>query len=122
MDTAADSSAILELISEESSSELLQTQMNLTMSDTASLSTFRPDSHGISSRGAINSTSKIYSQMTHKPKFAEFTCSPAEVYTYVCAITREVIPHALWGCDKNRKMILQRAYTHYILSSIILCF
>ncbi|KAH8117878.1 hypothetical protein DFH11DRAFT_1474784, partial [Phellopilus nigrolimitatus] len=54
--------------------------------------------------------SKANSQMKYKPKFAEFTCSYAEVFLYARAVTKAVIPYALWGCAQNRKTMMLRAF------------
>ena len=54
------------------------------------------------------SVSKTQPSADLKPKFAEFTCSHKEVYLFVCAVTNEIIPGALWGCKKNRKIVYGR--------------
>ncbi|KAL5526463.1 EST2 [Sanghuangporus sanghuang] len=103
-DTKADSSAILELISENAAEEL-QTQMNYTMSTMTARPTFGRQGRGSVHSSAMESLSKVQSQVKLKPKFAEFICSYAEVYLYVCVVTKSIIPHSLWGCEKNRKMV-----------------
>ncbi|KAL5504247.1 EST2 [Sanghuangporus vaninii] len=103
-DTKVDSGTILELISENASEEL-QTQMNYTMSTITARSTLGRQGRGSVRSSAMESLSKMQSQVKLKPKFAEFICSHAEVYLYVCAVTKSVIPHSLWGCEKNRKMV-----------------
>ena len=108
MDDTADSSVILELISEEISDLGLQTQINdrsvTGISDLSVLST--RNGHG----GSVSKTSAT----KYKPKFAEFMCTHAEVFLYVRYITKTVIPFEFWGCHRNRRTMLSRK--HVILS------
>ncbi|KAI5122895.1 hypothetical protein M0805_007573 [Coniferiporia weirii] len=102
-DSTVDSSVILDLISEEISEVRLQTQMDLDRSTQPTISDFT----SLSILGGNRRLSLLRtSQTKYKPKFAEFTCSYAEVFLYVRAVSKVVVPYALWGCERNRKTIL----------------
>ena len=64
---------------------------------------------------------KTQAQAKLKPKFAEFTCNIAEVYLFVCVITKEVIPHAFWGSHNNRKTAFSRAWSEFLFLQNNLC-
>ncbi|KZT07774.1 uncharacterized protein LAESUDRAFT_772394 [Laetiporus sulphureus 93-53] len=44
----------------------------------------------------------------HKPRFAEFACSFAEVSRYAILATNAVIPRAFWGSGANRRVVYKR--------------
>lgn len=50
-------------------------------------------------------------QAQAKPRFADFSCSHAEVYRFVASIILTVIPRAFWGSQKNLKAILSHVVT-----------
>ena len=80
--------------------------MNYSLSSVTAQSTFGRHGKG----GSGNRVSELQSQAKLKPKFAEFICTYAEVYLYVCAVTKSVIPDSLWGCKKNREVVFGRKY------------
>ncbi|TFK45864.1 hypothetical protein OE88DRAFT_1639310 [Heliocybe sulcata] len=74
----------------------------------------------ISDRSIVNhALSQARKGAKLKPRFAEFACSHLEVYRYAMLVTKAVIPHALWGSQKNFRVIAQcqayRLLIHYIL-------
>ena len=115
----ADSSAILELISENVAEEI-QTQMKYSLSSATALSTFGRHWTGDSGNRASETFPKLQSQAKLKPKFAEFICTYAEVYLYVCAVTKSVIPDSLWGSKKNREVVFGREYFDTFQGSILI--
>ena len=50
-----------------------------------------------------------------KPRFAEFTCTYTEVFLYVMAVTRVVIPYELWGCKGNFQAVMEGRFTYLLL-------
>ncbi|KAG8970574.1 hypothetical protein FRC03_006703 [Tulasnella sp. 419] len=46
-----------------------------------------------------------------KPKFAEFACSHNDVYRFVVAATKQVIPEAFWGSQANFRVLLKHVQT-----------
>lgn len=42
-----------------------------------------------------------------KPRFVDFTCSYVEVFQYVVAVIKAIIPNTLWGSKKNFKTVMQ---------------
>ena len=75
----------------------------------------------VTSVRGTNISTRAASQVKLKPKFAEYTCGHVEVYKYVCAVTKEVIPLELWGCARNRGMALQRElYLYLMLYNLIM--
>lgn len=97
----ADSAVILGLISDDNSENYLQSQLLNSSEDTT------PSVPQNS--GAVNNTSSMASKGDHpkqKPKFSEFTCRHNEVYLFVRSVTKAVIPHELWGCHHNKKVIM----------------
>ncbi|KAK7690659.1 hypothetical protein QCA50_005758 [Cerrena zonata] len=97
---AMDSSVILEMMSE--TSMVLCSQGPLSLNDSL-------DSHGntIIAKGLT----QLREDSKNKPRFAEFTCSYAEVFHYVMAITKVVVPYELWGCQRNYKLIANHVKT-----------
>ncbi|THH05865.1 hypothetical protein EW145_g4492 [Phellinidium pouzarii] len=97
-DSTVDSSVILELISEELSEVQLHNQIDVDTTD---------DFASVSMRGgSYKSRLSKGSQIKYKPKFSEYTCSYAEVFLYVRAVSKVVVPHAFWGCIRNRKAVM----------------
>ncbi|PAV16223.1 telomerase reverse transcriptase [Pyrrhoderma noxium] len=97
----ADSAVILGLISDDNSENYLQSQLLSSSEDT--IPSVPQNS------GDVNNTSSMASKGDHpkqKPKFSEFTCRHNEVYLFVRSVTRAVIPHELWGCHHNKKVIM----------------
>ncbi|KAL4243808.1 Telomerase reverse transcriptase [Abortiporus biennis] len=93
--TPLDSSIILEMMSETSIQFCSQNkQINSSIS-------FDSDGNTILPEGL----SELHRQVKNKPRFAEFACSPSEVYCYAIVITKAVIPNAFWGSDENFKVI-----------------
>ncbi|KAF7424166.1 hypothetical protein PC9H_009469 [Pleurotus ostreatus] len=86
-----DSTTILEMMSEDSST---------LFSQPAQLDTSMDTSRYEASLGAID-------QAKPRPKFAEFACGYVEVYRYVAAITHCVIPKAFWGSEANYRLIMR---------------
>ncbi|KAF5367406.1 hypothetical protein D9758_003636 [Tetrapyrgos nigripes] len=89
--TLLDSSVILQLISENSSEPLLQTQQPV--------GEISLDSAGNSILGHFSTQTK------NKPRFAEFCFHVNEVYRYVVLVTNAVIPKRFWGSEANFKLI-----------------
>ncbi|TCD64911.1 hypothetical protein EIP91_003447 [Steccherinum ochraceum] len=89
-----DSSIILEMVSEHS----IQLHSQAVISDPSI-------SHDIGSTTFGSALSQIQRQAKHKPRFAEFACSHAEVYYYAVCVTKAVVPLSLWGSEKNFKVI-----------------
>ena len=103
-DASINSSVILELIAEETTQDLLRTQ--------ASEKSILGNINDMST--SMRRISFPKTQSNHKPKFAEFMCSHAEVFLYVRAITKVVIPNEFWGCYRNRRTVLHRKYKAFL--------
>ncbi|KAI0635988.1 hypothetical protein C8Q77DRAFT_606942 [Trametes polyzona] len=55
----------------------------------------------------VHDLSQARRQTKYKPKFAEFVCSPGEVYRYVVLVTKAVVPQAFWGSARNFDVVMQ---------------
>ncbi|PSR75587.1 hypothetical protein PHLCEN_2v9067, partial [Hermanssonia centrifuga] len=112
-----DSSVILEMMSEDSF------QLNSQAFHPNHTVSFDSTGQPISAQG-LSQSSK---QAKKKPRFAEFTCSHAEVYCYAVLVTKLVIPPAFWGSKKNfavvkskiQTLISARRYETFTLHSIL---
>ncbi|KAJ1301223.1 hypothetical protein OPQ81_003632 [Rhizoctonia solani] len=98
-----DQSKILELMSEYSHS--ITASYMLSQIPEKSYQIFHPSlvfPHG-ASEAAL--------EVKLKPRFVEFACSHHEVLRYVKTVVDEVIPHAFWGSNTNRKIIDEHIHT-----------
>lgn len=92
----ADSSMILEMMSERSIQLLSQAQGAGNISVDSSKGSIAP--WGLS---------QAESHAKMKPRFVEFSCSYVEVYRYVALVTDAVIPKSFWGNCSNLDLVLQ---------------
>ncbi|KAF8656263.1 hypothetical protein AX16_002699 [Volvariella volvacea WC 439] len=86
-----DSSAILEMMSEQS---ILLTQ--------------QPTASGNTTMVSDGPSIHLENSFRGKPRFIEFACSYNEVLRYVMVVTNAVIPKVFWGSKQNFKYIMER--------------
>ncbi|CAE6476735.1 unnamed protein product [Rhizoctonia solani] len=98
-----DQSKILELMSEYSHS----------ITTNCMISQIPDKSYQISHPSLVlpHGASEAALEVKLKPRFVEFACSHHEVLRYINTVVDEVIPHAFWGSNANRRIIHEHIKT-----------
>ncbi|KAF8752305.1 Telomerase reverse transcriptase [Rhizoctonia solani] len=98
-----DQSKILELMSEYSHS----------ITTNCMISQIPDKSYQISHPSLVlpHGASEAALEVKLKPRFVEFACSHHEVLRYINTVVDEVIPHAFWGSNANRRIIHEHIET-----------